>query len=299
MAIGRLLFGFGVALALTVLGAAVPAAADETCRAIGTPPAVLETQSKYDQTDASRSRLSFARAVTRDEILQPVRSALRALVAETDACVVQTLRNWAATDALADMRSEDAFLTRDRFVAEIVMRLIDAEAAGVLTAGDRAALSPWLSGIAATTIEFYTYRAGPVSRRNNHRYWAGLSVGAIGYLLDNAAFRAWGDRSFEIGICQVDARGLLPLELNRGNQALNYHIYALRPLLVYDQLASRHGHMPGTTCRDGLERLIDSTRSGILDRGGFGLIAGKAQADFASEASFSGRFHLSTLGLAL
>ena len=158
------------------------------------------------------------------------------------------------------------------------MMLLDAEQRGMLGTDDRAGIETWLRSIAASTIDFYDYRAGPVSRRNNHRYWAGLAVGSIGYLLGDGEMIAWATKSYGLGVCQVDAGGHLPLEMARGSEALNYHVYALRPLFAFATLAAGNGDEIGEVCDGGLKRLAVATRAALADPDGFGRLVGTQQA---------------------
>ena len=42
----------------------------------------------------------------------------------------------------------------------------------------------------------------------------------------------WGVESYRIGACQIDARGALPLELEREKKARDYHLHAVAPLVM-------------------------------------------------------------------
>ena len=94
------------------------------CDVAAPPPALLETSSKYDQTDATRSAISFDAAQTRrvgaaSDPRCGARTLHRGQQNSGDyACAVKTLASWAAANALGDMRSEDAFLSRDRLISE-------------------------------------------------------------------------------------------------------------------------------------------------------------------------------------
>jgi hypothetical protein len=271
------------------------------CDIVAPPPALLETSSKYDQTDASRSVISFDAAQGREIALRPIRAAVRGLYTGVSksgdyACAVQTLASWAAANALGDMRSEDAFLSRDRLISETVMLLLEAERRGVLGVDDRAGIAPWLRGIAASTITFYDYRAGPTSRRNNHRYWAGLAVGSIGYLLGDGPMIAWATKSYGLGVCQVDAHGHLPLEMARGSEALNYHVYALRPLFAFATLAASNGDAIDDVCNSGLKRLAVATRAAMADPEGFARLVGTRQAPMPRETSYPEPLRLAAFG---
>jgi hypothetical protein len=299
----RLLAATGVAVLVSfgANAASPPPASGSTCDTLTTPPALVETPSKYDQTDPTRSVLVASAAQSRDTVLRPIRTAVQDLYASVAAsgsheCAILTIANWATANALGDMRSEDAFLSRDRLVSETVLLLLDAAGKGHFAADQRARIEPWLRAIAHSTIEFYDHRAGRRSRLNNHRYWAGLAVGSIGYLLGDDVLVSWATDSFRIGVCQVDARGYLPLELARGSQALNYHVYALRPLLAFAALAETHGDMVGDICGDGLTRLTVATRAALADPLSLGRIVGTPQAPPLRESNYPEQLRLAAFG---
>lgn len=234
------------------------------CPVIGAPARRLDTPSKYRAGDVTRSVIDEPIAAAREAQLAPTRLALRQLrgaiaTRSADACVAKALREWAQLGALTDMASSDAFLTRDRFVADIAAALLTLRERGQPVATE-AIVQAWLLTVARGTVEFYDWRAGPVARRNNHRYWAGLAVGTIGVLLEDASLTGWAERSYQIGVCQVDARGVLPLEEARDERAWDYHLYALRPLAAFRELAERYGVHLDDRCTGGLERLAWRTR---------------------------------------
>jgi hypothetical protein len=271
------------------------------CDNVATPPAFLATQSKYDQSDRSRSTLSLSAAEGRETVLQPIRAAVRGLYAGVERtggydCALRSLAGWAAANALGDMQTEDAFLSRDRLVSEMVMLLVEADRNGGMADADRIAIAGWLRAIAASTVEFYDYRAGRVSRVNNHRYWAGLAVGSIGYLLGDDELVFWATQSYRIGVCQVDADGYLPLELARGPQALNYHVYAMRPLLAFAALAQGNGDDVAGLCDNGLDRLAAATRAALANPDGFSRLVGVRQDRLPRETNYPKQLRLAAFG---
>lgn len=153
----------------------------------------------------------------------------------------------------------------------------------------------WLGAIARDTIDAYSLRLGPKSKTNNHRYWAGLSVAAVGFVVDDQDLKQWGKTSFEIGACQVDDRGFLPAELARGERALEYHVYALRPLAAILKLAVDNGEPIQPKCLGGYERLTAQTRESLKDTTAFEQVAGLRQTTNIRESSYSDALKLSEL----
>jgi hypothetical protein len=278
------------------------------CPDIKAPPTRLQTQSKYSSDDLSKSSVDDEAMAERDKAVRPIRGSVRILTnmaygqsvnrdvmqARAD-CVLGNLDRWAIALSLTDMSSEDAFLTRDRWIAEIALALEFASKNVELSAERKERYSAWLGTIARDTIDAYAFRLGPKSRTNNHRYWAGLSVAAVGFLLGDQEFKRWGRISFEIGACQVDKSGYLPRELERGEKALEYHVYALRPLAAILKLALENGEPIQSKCLDGYERLSAQTRGSLKDASVFERAVGLRQKTSIRESSYSEALKLSSL----
>jgi hypothetical protein len=280
------------------------------CLDILAPPMVLETQSKYKQDDSSKSSVDENALMARDKTVQPIRDAIRQLTAVAYAtgdnedvqqaraeCVLQNIDVWASTKSLTVMRTVDAYLSRDRWVAEIALATQNATKRVHLSDQRKRAYGEWFGKIANDTVDAYTMRLGPKSKANNHRYWAGLSVAAIGFLLENQNFKNWGEKSFEIGACQVDRNGLLPAELSRGEKALDYHVYALRPLAAIVQLSVQNGEQISFECLDGFQRLAATTKKALQDPTEFEQFAGLRQTVKAQENSYSAALKLDAIGV--
>jgi hypothetical protein len=278
------------------------------CAVIPAPPAMLQTKSKYRADSKSKSSIDDDALATRDKTVQPIRDSVRALtnIAYADAsgslvsrmqaeCVLRNVDRWAAANALTDMRSVDAYLSRDRWVAEIALAVQSARMRVGLSKGRMALYSIWFGSLARDTVEAYSLGVGPKAKTNNHRYWAGLSVAAIGFLLDEPNLKAWGKRSFDIGACQVDNRGFLPAELARGDRALDYHVYALRPLAAIAKLATDNGEPLQSKCFEGFDHLVTMTRDAMRDATEFERVAGVRQSSTSSETEYSSALKLDTL----
>lgn len=260
---------------------------DHICEMVTIPPVRLETQSKYDQTVMSKSIVDDAASRIRRQKLAPIDDAIRRLEVmavdtinatrdQSTECVGRNLEAWAAAGALTDMATSDANLSRDRFMASIAGLLMESRARGRDFAR-QSVVRPWLRSIADQTIRYYDRNAGSISRRNNHRYWAGLSVGRIGYLLDDEGMLSWSRSSLDIGLCQVDRDGFLPLELARGKKAFDYHLYAFVALRSLSALLSGHARVEESSCSGGLERLQARIESGLTSIASFETRSGYRQ----------------------
>lgn len=281
------------------------------CQQIEAPVATLETRSKYSDVSSSRSVIDDEAFAARQNLVQPIRNSIRLLTRiayETSIsgdlqntkseCFLQNLDRWAANGSLTRMNSPDALLSRDRWIAEISLALVHVSSSHKISASRVEIYKNWLIPIAKDTIEAYSFRMGNTSRMNNHRYWAGLSVASVGFFLKNDQLIFWGKKSFDIGVCQVDAKGFLPAELSRGKKALEYHLYALRPLAALAKLSSDEGQPIQSKCIDGLARLTDVTRKSLNGSTIMKDAAGIEQDFSIKESSYSTALQMTTLGIA-
>ena len=127
---------------------------------------------------------------------------------------------------------------------------------------------------------YFDTDAGPISRQNNHRYWAALALAGVGKQTANHDDVAWAVASYAVGVCQVTTDGFLPLELSRRTQARNYHLYAYEALHAVQQLLPDETARVAIECREGLQRLANTVTR--VDSGSlFQSITGVAQAEMA------------------
>lgn len=222
----------------------------------------LDTPSKMASDDPARATLG-PRADERDALLRPLREATRSIAAwagdeASRPCAARALAAWAGADALTDMRSKDARLTRGRHAAELLFAAVALDRADALTPRQAASIGRWADALARSTIDFFAHGAGPQSRVNNHRQWAALAVAAAGTLTGRPEHLAWARESADLALCAVTPKGLIPAELERGPAAWRYHRYALRPLLAMERMGAWTD--APAPCADGLDRLQDAAR---------------------------------------
>ena len=257
----------------------------DTCATPPDLPRRLATKSKYDQSLASRSVIDEAARQKRADQLAPITAAIRHVASlarrggedgrDGTKCAIQALRHWADMKALTEMVTSDSILTRDRFTGDIASIVLDLRAHGE-SLDHESGIRSWLQTLARQTMAYYDWKAGPTSRRNNHRYWAGIAVADIGYFLGDRDMQAWSEASFAIGACQIDENGFLPLELARAERAYEYHLYAYRALNRLAHQASRRGKAD-LACADRLDRLHKLVAEGATSASSFARRTGLNQ----------------------
>ena len=252
------------------------------------PVPMLATRSKYRSDDPVAATLG-THAASRARTLEPIRADVLAIArgahgnADQRRCAAHELVRWARSGALTDMRTKDAMLSRARLASELALAGLALQASGDLHGADARVVANWSEGIARSTVRWFEWEAGPKSRRNNHRLWAALAVGAAGRLAERPELTSWARESRAVAVCDLDANGHLPLELARGERALRYHVYALRPLLALERLDQGPAFRP---CAKAVERLTGAVAAMLSDPSAMSLLTGRTQLPPAAASAF-------------
>lgn len=174
---------------------------------------------------------------------------------------------------LGDMSSRQAGYERKWRTAGIALAYLKVKSAALPQA--RTAIEPWLLTLARDVEEDYGTPKAP----NNHYYWAGLVAGAVGTATGDSAQLAYARRAYLSGLDQIQLDGTLPLELRRKAKALDYHNYALAPLIMNAELAASRGEDWYGLNGGAIHRLVARTLAGIADPDAFARLAGEPSVE--------------------
>jgi len=214
------------------------------------------------------------------------------------------LARWAAGGALLGAVNRQGAYEREWTLGSLALaylKIRDApgvDAAARASHASRTMIDRWLCAV-ATAVQPPYERAGKTSSANNHAYWTGLAVGAAGVACQDRALLDWGIARARIGIAQVGADGLLPLELARERLALHYHVFALAPLVMLAELAAANGVALYDENDHALRRLANRVIGGLAEPATFERLTGYPQeqlttpphaADLAWAEPWSARF---------
>lgn len=258
----------------------------------------LNLRSMYDQSDDSRSRVDDtskkrydkAIAQTRDFLTRLTKSASRYSQSDgrrLDAakCTLDMLHQWAIADALSDLQTRQTYLSMTRIIAGAAMAYMQVKPAASVMGMDTQDIEDWLRRRARATMPIYLDGSDRKSNRQNHRYWGGFAVAAVGVAVNDPDFLSFGYDSFKIGVCQVDPDGSLPLELDRKSRARDYHVHAVAPLVMLASLIEANGMEAYALCDKALERLVVFTLESLLDPSQIEQLAGATQVKLPREKS--------------
>jgi len=180
------------------------------------------------------------------------------------ACMANLLSQWAAANALLDYsykESSQAWYQVEWTLSSISLAWSAVQADPAIPAAQRAAILKWMHKV---TEYMFDQDPHPVDhdRENNHAYWRALCATSVGILTNDEKLYRRGLAQYARAIGQMNADGSLPLEMARHENALHYQSFALEPLVMIAELASRQGidlyslRVNGHTISDAVDFLL-------------------------------------------
>lgn len=269
---------------------------DAACFAATSPVISIALPSRYRDDSKTRSDIDEKANAAVNAALKPVdefvtdlaKSSNRALrhsiemepdAAKEDAdCVLDRIAGWASEDALSGLDSLGAKMAIPSRVGGIAFAYALSEPLASEDGERRSVIENWLQARATQTIGFFETEAPPRAARNNLRAWAGLAVTRIGLTLGDKDMVAWGAATAELVACSANPDGSLPLEMERGELALHYHLHAIGPLVATAALLETHGHDLFNTCNQAIPRAVTFAVAALENPELAAAHAGKAQS---------------------
>ncbi|WP_439817277.1 alginate lyase family protein [Zavarzinia sp. CC-PAN008] len=225
---------------------------DFACSGAPAPPPDLVFQPFFrDQRGTQRDEALYAAYAARREPLDQFKQGLARLASRNlraapghDAagtCGAAWLLDWARAGALVDVAAtQQGEFERMWLLAAVASSYARLQAGERLAYVDRLKVKAWIRALARHVIVYFG-PGGGYDWPNNLVYWAGFAVAAAAVAVDEPAWLAFSTRQFRRGVAQVDARGLLPLEMRRGPRALYYGSYALVALVGIMEIGEANG----------------------------------------------------------
>jgi poly(beta-D-mannuronate) lyase len=158
-------------------------------------------------------------------------------------CVANLLSKWAAADALLDYNSKQsnqAWYQVEWSLSSVSLAWSVVQTDSAIPAAQRTAILKWMH-----TVTEYMFDQDPrpddTDHENNHAYWRALCATSVGILTNDQKLYRRGIAQYVRAIGQMNKDGSLPLEMARHENALHYQSFALAPLVMIAELASRQG----------------------------------------------------------
>lgn len=241
--------------------------------------------SKYAGSGKSRDRLNPFALLRYRHATADIDAFEKGLAANTDrhvrgepgaaACALAWLHAWAAADALAGEANAQGKAVRKWAVAAAAFHFLKIRDAWGLDPAQAKAVRAWIARRADQVVA--DHAAIDPARMNNHLYWAAAAVAASAVVADRPDLLAWAEAVFGRAAAAIDADGVLATEMARGSRALEYHNYALAPLVMIAATGQANGHDLLALNDCALCRLATRVDAGLRNPDWFAARAGKAQ----------------------
>ncbi len=173
------------------------------------------------------------------------------------ACALAQLDAWAHAQALLDYDRQES--TQAWYQVEWTLSSAGITASvlvndSTLDSSQTKRVIAWLDTAARKDLSFE--KQGDTN--NNHHYWRALAATAVGVTAADDALFSFGAKTYQEAIAEIDANGAFPKEMTRHENATHYQGFALEPLVVIAQFATRQGidlygyQVQGHTLRDAI-----------------------------------------------
>ena len=195
-------------------------------------------------------------------------------------CVLNVLSAQAAAHAMTGvMSSNQAFYVQNWTLGALAVSWLKVRSANPGTDAQRTAVLGWMKSVAMQTRAYFTERHMKNTKdgTNNHYYWAGFAVMATGIGTNDRSLYDWGKGTFEYAASSVQADGTLPLEMDRGQRALHYHLFALAPIIMMAEFGEANGQDMYASHDRAVQHLVTRSTDGLLNNQYFAEKAGVPQ----------------------
>jgi poly(beta-D-mannuronate) lyase len=139
---------------------------------------------------------------------------------------------------------------------------------GLGKASQDADIQKWFKQLAGRVRAFFDEedpRLGGPQNENNHIYWAGLAVAAEAIADNDQDAGQWALYTYRMGLANIQPDGSLKAEMNRGQRALHYHLYALAPLILLAELGEANDIDLYAEDNGAIHRLVKFCEAGLED----------------------------------
>jgi poly(beta-D-mannuronate) lyase len=248
-----------------------------SCPTAFTIPRDLTMDGFYRLDDPSHSIIDPVRQAAYNHASENVKGAGLAIVAAADnfrktgsraaaLCSLSLIHALAAQNSMdGKMSSNQAYYVQGWVAGAIAIAYLKVRGYGFSSPQNDSSSAAWLKRIADQTKSFYAAPKEGDSNRNNHFYWAGIEISAIGVLADDQDDFDWGMKAYANGVDRLQPDGTLPLEMRRGSRALHYHLYALAPLVLLAEFGETNGIDLYAQDNGALHRLANTSVHGLID----------------------------------
>jgi poly(beta-D-mannuronate) lyase len=224
-----------------------------TCSAAPQLPHDFATNSYY--TDSHHSVIDPALKKKYEDSVAGIDGFTRDVVKAADAfqttgsraavqCVSTLLVNAAQQKAMTgNMDGNQAAYVRKWNLGAWAIAYLKVRSSGVVAEDSNKTIAAWMKKLAENSRGYVEdgRNHGAGDSYNNHLYWTALAVGAAAIVNNDRGLFRFSTDAYKQGVHDIRDDGTLPREMDRGQMALHYHLYALAPLIMIAELGETNG----------------------------------------------------------
>ena len=264
-----------------------PLSGNAPCATPPKPLIELAVASKYGNSGSERDSVSpEAEAQARvqlsplrefsDEVVRMANRYAKSGDSSEAACALAWLDSWSQANALTQMKDHNAWFEQGAAIAGLGFAAAQISPA-VATDPRYHRVAEWLRKAIGAGMQYFDSTRQLQGSRNNHLYWAALGAAATAVAANDRHLLDWAMDQYKAGVCSATPEGGLPLELARGSKALDYHFFALEPLVSIAAVADANGIPAFDECNGAIHRIVKFALDGLADPARIEKLAGKKQ----------------------
>lgn len=148
-------------------------------------------------------------------------------------CVLDWLHGWASKGAMVhgDPKNHAGKVERRWFSGTVAWAWLKIRDHDGLDDAKVKRVLQWFGNLAARSLKTH-------AEYNNHAYWEGLTAMLNGVALNQRVLFDFGVSRYRLAMAQMLPGGRLPREMKRGWRSLDYHNFALEPLVLMAEIAA-------------------------------------------------------------
>jgi poly(beta-D-mannuronate) lyase len=196
------------------------------------------------------------------------------------ACVYSLLNAAAEARAWAGkMPSFQGVYVQNWMLSAVAVSYLKVRESGTGTPQQEVRIQKWFRALSGRIEDYFGrgLKRGDSDARNNHLYWAGLAIAAASIAGNRRKDFGAGILTYRIGLSAIQPDGSLVAEMNRGQMALHYHLYALGPLIILAELGAANGLDLYAEQNGAIHRLVNFCVAGMEDPVSLEARSGAAQ----------------------
>jgi poly(beta-D-mannuronate) lyase len=183
-------------------------------------------------------------------------------------CAYSLLDAAAKADAWAGkMPGFQGVYLQNWLLSAVAISYLKVRSSGVGTEAEDFKIQNWFDHLCVRVGEYFDAEVKRLGSdgENNHLYWAALAVAAAGIADHDQEAFDWGISAYRMGIDAIQEDGSLKAEMNRGQMALHYNLYALGALIMLAELGEANGIDLYAYHHGAIHKLVNFCLTGLED----------------------------------